>query len=123
MGWFDEQIRERVQSDQEILEDSFLQIAAAVLGKSAASQMANEHLVTKEALDDVLKHYHYKPVEVPDNIRDVNEQMDYVLRPLGLMTRDVRLEDEWYKDAFGPMLGMYIVRYCSSLYTLSLIHI
>lgn len=108
MGWFDEQIRERVQSDQEILEDSFLQIAAAVLGKSAASQMANEHLVTKEALDDVLKHYHYKPVEVPDNIRDVNEQMDYVLRPLGLMTRDVRLEDEWYKDAFGPMLGMYI---------------
>lgn len=108
MGWFDEQIRERMQSDQEVLEDSFLQIAAAVLGKGMASQMADEHLIAREALDDVLKYYHYKPVEVPDHIRDVNEQLDYVLRPLGLMTRDVRLEDGWYKDAFGPMLGMYM---------------
>ena len=108
MGWFDEQIRERMQSDQEILEDSLLQIADAVLGNRMASQMAAEHLLAKEALDDVLKYYHYKPVEVPDHIRDVNEQMDYVLRPLGLMTRNVYLEDGWYKDAFGPMLGMYL---------------
>ena len=108
MGWFDEQIRERMQSDQEILEDSFLQIADAVLGNRMASQMAEDTLVAKKALDDVLKYYHYKPVEVPDNIHDVNEQMDYVLRPLGLMTRNVYLEDGWYKDAFGPMLGMYM---------------
>jgi hypothetical protein len=106
MGWFDEQIRERMQSDQEILEDSFLQIADAVLGNRMASQMANERLIAKKALDDVLKYYHYKPVEVPDSIHDVNEQMDYVLRPLGLMTRNVYLEDGWYKDAFGPMLGL-----------------
>ncbi len=108
MGWFDEQIRERMQSDQEILEDSFLQIADAVLGNRMASQMANERLVAKKALDDVLKYYHYKPVEVPDSIHDVNEEMDYVLRPLGLMTRNVYLEDGWYRDAFGPMLGLYL---------------
>ena len=107
MGWFDEQIRERMKSDQEVLEDSFLQIVGSVMVNRTASQLASEQLVAKEALDDVLKYYHYKPVEVPDNIRDVNEQMDYVLRPLGLMTRDVTLEEGWYKDAYGPMLGLY----------------
>ena len=107
MGWFDEQIRERMKSDQEVLEDSFLQIVDSVIGNHTASRLASEQMVAKEALDDVLKYYHYKPVEVPDNIRDVNEQMDYVLRPLGLMTRDVTLEEGWYKDAFGPMLGLY----------------
>ena len=107
MGWFDEQIRERMKSHQEVLEDSFLQIVDSVIGNHTASRLASEQMVAKEALDDVLKYYHYKPVEVPDNIRDVNEQMDYVLRPLGLMTRDVTLEEGWYKDAFGPMLGLY----------------
>lgn len=106
MGWFDEQIRERMKSDQELLEDSYLQIAGAVLGNYMGSRLADEQLVAKEALDDVLKYYHYKPVEVPDTIHDVNEQLDYVLRPLGLMTRDVTLEKGWYKDAFGPMLGV-----------------
>ena len=108
MGWFDEQIRERMKSDQELLEDSYLQIAGAVLGNYMGSRLEDEQLVAKEALDDVLKYYHYKPVEVPDTIHDVNEQLDYVLRPLGLMTRDVTLEKGWYKDAFGPMLGVYM---------------
>ena len=106
MGWFDEQIRERIQSDQEILEDSFLQIAGAVLGGRAMALLEDERLAAKEALDDILKYYHYKPVEVPENIRDFDEQMDYVLRPLGLMTREVLLEEGWYKDAYGPMLGL-----------------
>ena len=73
MGWFDEQIRERMKSDQEVLEDSFLQIVDSVIGNHTASRLASEQMVAKEALDDVLKYYHYKPVEVPDNIRDVNE--------------------------------------------------
>ena len=107
MGWFDEQIRERMKSDQEVLEDSFLQIVDSVIGNHTASRLASEQMVAKEALDDVLKYYHYKPVEVPESIRDVNEQMDYVLRPLGLMTRNVTLEEGWYKDAYGPMLGLY----------------
>ncbi|MEE1163006.1 MAG: hypothetical protein UHU21_04855, partial [Lachnospiraceae bacterium] len=108
MGWFDEQIRERMKSDQELMEDSLLQIAGAVMGRRAASRLADNQMVAKEALDDVLKYYHYKSVDVPETIRDVNEQLDYVLRPLGLMTRDVELEEGWYKDAFGPMLGLYL---------------
>ncbi len=105
MGWFDDQIRERMRSDQEVFEDSFVRIAGAVLGSQEAQRLQDERLIAKAALDEILKYYHYKPVEIPEDIGDFDEQMAYVLRPLGLMTRDVKLEPGWYRDAFGPMLG------------------
>ena len=105
MGWFDDQIRERMHSDQEVFEDSFVRVAGAVLGGQEAQRLQDERLISKAALDEIVKYYHYKPIEVPDTIEDVFEQMAYVIRPLGLMVRDVKLEEGWYKDAFGPMLG------------------
>ena len=105
MGWFDDQIRERMRSDQEVFEDSFVRIAGAVLGSHEAQRLRDGRLIAKAALDEILKYYHYKPVEVPEDIEDFDEQMAYVLRPLGLMTRDVKLEPGWHRDAFGPMLG------------------
>ena len=35
----------------------------------------------------------------------MNDQLEYALRPLGVMTRDVELTEGWYRDAYGPMLG------------------
>ena len=105
MGWFDEQIRLRKLSDQEIFEDSLFQMASAVLGKQHAGRLDDERIVTKAAIDEILKYYHFKPVEIPDGIRDQDEQLEYCLRPHGLMRRNVRLEKNWYHNAFGPMLA------------------
>ena len=106
MGWFDAQIRQRMKSDQEVFEESFVHVAGSVLGTRVATQLHDERLITREALDDILKYYHYKAPEVPDTIQDVDEQMEYILRPLGLMTREVELTEGWYRDAYGPMLGV-----------------
>ena len=105
MSWFDEQIRERMQRDQDVMEDSFLQIAGAVLGNRAVQDLENDRQVAREALDEILKYYHYKPVQIPEEVEGFEEQLDYVLRPLGVMTRDVLLTRGWYRNAFGPMLG------------------
>ena len=105
MGWFSEQIRQRTESDQNVLEDSFFRMASAVMDKWSADRLEDERLIAREALDDVLKYYHYKPAAVPDGITDVDKQMEYVLRPTGMMVREVYLEDNWQNDAFGPMLG------------------
>ena len=105
MGWFNEQIRQRMESDQNILEDSFFRMASVVMDKWDAERLADDRLIAREAIDEVLKYYHHKPVEIPDNIRNVGEQLEYVLRPSGLMIRDVELEEGWQNDAFGPMLG------------------
>ena len=105
MGWFDEQIRQRKLSDQEILEDSLFRMASAVLGKQRAGLLDDERIVAKAAMDEILKYYHFKPAEIPNDIRDFDEQLEYCLRPHGIMRRSVQLEEGWYRDAFGPMLA------------------
>ena len=105
MGWFTEQIKQRTENDQNVLEDSFFRMASVVMDKWDANRLEDERLIAKEAIDDILKFYHQKPVEIPDTIRDVNDQLEYVLRPTGLMTREVELEEGWQNDAYGPMLG------------------
>ena len=63
MGWFDEQIRQRKASDQELFEDSILRMAATVLGKQGIGAL-DDRIVTKAAIDEILKYYHYKSQEI-----------------------------------------------------------
>ena len=105
MGWFTQQIRQRTENDQNVLEDSFFRMASVVMDKWNADRLADELLIAREAIDDILKFYHQKPVEIPDAIQDVNSQMEYALRPSGLMLREVELLEGWQNDAYGPMLG------------------
>ncbi len=105
MGWFDEQIRQRMKSDQDVLEDSFFRMAGVVMDKWNAERLEDDRLIAREALDDILRYYHQKPAEIPEDITDLNEQMEYALRPSGLMVRDIELEKGWQHDAYGPMLG------------------
>ena len=105
MGWFSDQIRQRTENDQNVLEDSFFRMASVVMDKWDANRLEDKRLISKEAIDDVLKYYHQKSIEIPDSIKDVNDQLEYVLRPTGLMIRDVELEEGWQNDAYGPMLG------------------
>ena len=58
MGWFDEQIKQRKISDQEVFEDSFMQVAAAVLGDANADRITDSRYMSKQAIDEILKYYH-----------------------------------------------------------------
>ena len=105
MGLFDEQIRQRKQGDQELFEDSILRMASAVVGRNVAGALASERIVTKEAIDDILKYYRINPVEIPAHVTDPDEQLEFALRPHGIMHRMTALSEGWYKDAFGPMIA------------------
>lgn len=107
MSWFDDQIRLRKQKDQELFEDSIFRMASVVLGQSGAGSLNDDRIVTKAAIDEILKYYHIRPEEIPDSIQETDEQLEYSLRPHGIMRRNVRLEGDWYRNAFGPMLGFY----------------
>ncbi|MBR3124376.1 MAG: ATP-binding cassette domain-containing protein [Mogibacterium sp.] len=105
MGWFKEQIAQRKLADQKTMDDSLLHIASAVLGKRQAGRLSDKHIYTKEAIDEILKYYHCKPASVPEEINDPDEQLEYCLRPNGIMRRSIRLQQGWYRDAMGPMLA------------------
>ena len=108
MSWFDEQIRTRMEKDQDVFEDSFVRIAGSVLGSRMIHQLQEKREVAEEALNEILKFYHCKKVKMPEDITDINGQLEYALRPLGLMTRPVELTEGWQRDCFGPMMGFTV---------------
>ncbi len=105
MGWFDEQIRARKDADQNVFEDSFRQMAGAVMGRRISEALNDDRQITADAVGEILNYYRVKPKEVPETIKDMNEVLEFLLRPYGIMRRTVRLDRGWYHDAAGAMLG------------------
>ncbi len=105
MSWFDEQIKQRKMTDQEVFEDSFMNIASSILGEKVTTKIRNDRFIRKQVIDDILNFYHYKPVDLPENVHDFEELLEIALRPHGIMRRYVKLEEGWYKDAYGVILA------------------
>ena len=105
MSLYDEQIRTRKSSDQTDFEESLYGLAGAVMGRSVTAALNDDRIITTDAIGDVLKYFHLKAREVPRELRDMNEVLEYQLRPHGVMRRRVRLDDEWYRTASGAMLA------------------
>ena len=106
MGWFDEQLKTRQQTDNAAFEDALGEIAGAVMGKRLTEALDDRQLADS-ALDEILKYFHYKPKnrEEAEQAKNIEEQMEYRLRPYGILRRTVVLEKGWYRHAVGPMLG------------------
>jgi len=105
MGWFDEQIKQRKQSDDQLFEEAFVRIADAVLGTKMSLAYQNDEVRASGEIGEILKYYKIKPREVPDSVKGLDDRLEYLLRPHGIMRRNVRLEKGWYRDAIGAMLG------------------
>ena len=104
MSWFEEQIQQRSRNDQDVFEDALFEMASVVLGKRGAGRLNDRRIVTKAAIDEILKYYRFKPAHIPDTVKEPEDQLEYALRPHGLMHRNVTLSDNWYRDAYGPMI-------------------
>lgn len=105
MGWFDEQLKQRQANDDAVFDDAFVEIAGAVTGAKIGSALSDSQRA-KDAIDSILKFYHIKSTEIPDSVKDINEQLEFLLRPHGVMRRTVTLEKGWYRDAIGAMLAV-----------------
>lgn len=105
MGWFDEQIKQRKQSDDDMFQESFLNMADAILGSRTASAFGSDETKADDAIQTILKYYGVKPQDIPPSVKGLNDRLEYLLRPHGIMRRNVNLEKGWYKNAIGAMLG------------------
>ncbi|WP_312071319.1 NHLP bacteriocin export ABC transporter permease/ATPase subunit [Anaerotignum propionicum] len=105
MGWFDEQIKQRIRADDDAFADVFASMAGVVMGRGMTRILMDDCQKTKNAVDEILRFYRIKSSELPAELTDINEQLEYLLRPSGVMRRVVNLEGTWYCDAVGPFLG------------------
>ena len=105
MSWFNEQIKQRTENDQQVLEDSFFRMARAVMDKWDADRLDDKRQITGKAINDILRYFRKKPTEFSEDAQDVEEELENVFRPTGIMVREVELEENWHSDAYGPMLS------------------
>lgn len=105
MGWFDEQLKQRKTNDDAVFDDAFVEIAGAVTGAKMGEALSDSQKA-KDAIDAILKFYHIKSTGLPDTVKDINDQLEFLLRPHGVMRRTVTLEKDWYRDAIGAMLAV-----------------
>ena len=106
MGWFDAQIRERIKSDDEQLSEAFAGMAGLVGSEKLLKGLQRERRYAELALRDILRYYHAKPIDTPEEMTEFSELLEYLLRPAGIMHRSVKLHPGWYKDAVGAMLAV-----------------
>ena len=104
MSWFEEQIKIRKKQDDRDLADAMEDIASSVLHRRNAS-FGNDRKNIKNALDEILRYNRIKTRDIPDDIHELEDQIDYLFRPHGIMRRNVKLEKGWHKNAAGPYIG------------------
>lgn len=104
MGWFEKQIKQRIEKDDEAFEEAFYKMAGVVMGKGAYSRQ-NGAMQTKDAVDQILHFYHIRSRQLPAGVRDINEQLEFLMRPSGIMRREVKLTTGWHQNAVGAFLA------------------
>ena len=104
LNWFDEQIRQRKKEDDQVFRDSLKKAAETVQGNRGTG-FKDESARTAGALEKILKYYHMEYREPPRTATGLEETLDYVLHPQGMMYRRTELPKGWYRDAFGAYLG------------------
>ncbi len=105
LNWFSEQINIRKLEDDEVIARAYADMASIVMGSKAGAVLNDSLEQARSAIDLILKYYGIRIKEFPDEIKDLNQELDRLLHPFGIMKRMVVLSEGWYKDAFGPMLG------------------
>ena len=104
MGWFEEQIKLRSEKDGEALDEALKNVSAMIEGKKRRS-FSDDREKIKSALDEILAYYGVRPRDIPHDVKEVDDQIEYSCRQSGIMYRSVKLEKGWYRDAAGAMLG------------------
>lgn len=106
MGLYDEQIKQRIKNDEDNFAHSFANMSSVIMGNSVLSDLDFDiRILAKDAIDEILRYYRVKSQELPHGLNDMNDQLEFLLRPSGIMRRTVKLEGSWYKDGIGALLG------------------
>lgn len=104
MGWFDKQIRDRHKQDMEQMDEAYRSLASVVDKRFRKTKEFHDRMANYDALKEIAAYFHVAIPEIPENICDINEKMNLVLSPAGIMWRRIKLEGEWWKDISGALL-------------------
>ena len=91
MGWFKNQIEERQAADQQLLEDAYKKVISSILGGEQAEKIQDKRQVIKGNIDEIMRFYHLRPIDVSKEMIDVDSEFYYILKSRGIMKRKISL--------------------------------
>jgi len=94
------QIAARREYDERMFEQAFRDLASIL--EPSTRERADE---AKGAVAEIVTALVGWAPAVPEEITDLNAQIDYMLRPSGIMRRRVELTGDWWRDAVGCLLA------------------
>ncbi len=106
MSWFGEQLKERIANDRNLTSDALTGMGNVVNPKKRIYREAKAD--ESHTLEEILKICRYYHAEVPDKPctkEEINDQIDDLLRPSGILKRRVKLEGKWWKNSICPLLA------------------
>lgn len=106
MGYFEEQLRNRIQNDDRAASENLRKLGDAVNGKKG--ERFEEETSVKENIRqiEIICRYMGLPFpEKPQPAHNMTELIENYLRPSGATKRLVELGDGWWKDGDGPLLA------------------
>lgn len=102
---FNDQLNNRRENDRQVFEGAFVDLVS-ILGMGVKTEEVKEkEKAARGAIEEILASFDAKIPEVPESITDMPAQLEYMLRPSGVMRRRVELVGTWWKDAVGALLG------------------
>lgn len=108
MSMFDEKQRQKTALEDEKFIESFQKLAGVVVGEKNGEDLPkSESLRLFGVMEDLGRCLN---VTIPYSSNPEQSEEWYqetVFRPQGIMWRTVQLEDDWYEDAIGVMLGSF----------------
>lgn len=106
MSLFGEQIQSRIAKDRARVLDSLLQVADSVDGKARFHPKESKSDNIRNEVTRICHYFELEPLEEVPTANNVNDLIDYLVRPLGIMRRRIVLEDRWWKNGDGPLLAV-----------------
>ena len=101
-----EKIKIRKERDQEGLSDAFVSLSG-VIGGDEYNNLFSEKKVSQSvgAINAILKSLGIRKEIKYNGEKDLYELLNNTMQPKGIMYRGVRLEKDWYENAFGSYLA------------------
>ncbi|MEG0379240.1 MAG: NHLP family bacteriocin export ABC transporter permease/ATPase subunit, partial [Eubacterium sp.] len=103
---YNEAMKERIQYDEEAFEKSFYELSSVVMGADGLFKRLSASEKSKTAIEEILRYYGQPIAKLPEEVTEFEDQLYYLLNPVGVMKRSVKLSENWWKDATMVMLAV-----------------
>lgn len=102
MGWFEEQVKKRRKLDEETFNDSFMSLAG--LNSNKEPDLNEKQNIENTAIKQILSYFRHTMVDIPHNIKNFKDKLNYALSRYEISYRKVELNNEYVTDYNSPLL-------------------